>query len=42
VDGVEVVVLLSEALGAAGSDGDTYAGMVRTNAQRIAGALGPG
>ena len=38
--GVEVVELYSESLGAAGSDGATYLAMVRTNAERIAAALG--
>ncbi len=37
---VEVVELYSESLGEPGSGGDTYIGMVRTNARRIAGALG--
>ncbi len=37
---VEVVELYSESLGAAGSDGATYVAMVRTNATRIAEALG--
>jgi zinc/manganese transport system substrate-binding protein len=37
---VEVVALYSESLGRAGSDGDTYIGMMRTNAERIAAALG--
>ena len=36
---VEVVELFSESLGEAGSGGDTYLGMVRTNAERIAAAL---
>ncbi len=36
---VEVVELFSEALGEAGSGADTYLGMVRTNAERIAAAL---
>jgi zinc/manganese transport system substrate-binding protein len=40
--GVEVVELYSESLGAPGSPGDTYVGMVRTNAERIAAALGGG
>ena len=39
VGDVEVVVLFSESLGEPGTGGDTYPGMVRTNAQRIAGAL---
>jgi len=38
--GVEVVALYTEALGDAGSGADTYLGMVRTNAERIATALG--
>jgi zinc/manganese transport system substrate-binding protein len=38
--GVEVVELYSESLGEAGSDGATYLDMVRTNARRIAAALG--
>lgn len=37
---VEIVELYSESLGEAGSDGDTYIGMVRANAERIAAALG--
>ncbi len=37
---VEVVELYTESLGAPGTDGDTYLGMVRTNAERIAAALG--
>ena len=37
---VEVVVLFSESLGEPGSGGETYIDMVRTNAQRIAAALG--
>ncbi|MGV3760159.1 MAG: metal ABC transporter solute-binding protein, Zn/Mn family [Actinomycetota bacterium] len=36
---VEVVELFTESLGEAGSGADTYLGMVRTNAQRIADAL---
>ncbi len=36
---VEVVELFSESLGEAGSDGATYLAMMRTNAERIAGAL---
>ena len=36
---VEVVELYSESLGEPGSPGDTYLGMVRTNAERIAAAL---
>jgi zinc/manganese transport system substrate-binding protein len=38
---VAVVALYSESLGQAGSDADTYAGMMRTNAGRIAEALAP-
>lgn len=37
---VEVVELFSESLGDAGSGGETYLDMVRTNAERIAAALG--
>lgn len=37
---VEVVALYSESLGEPGSDGATYLDMVRTNARRIAAALG--
>jgi zinc/manganese transport system substrate-binding protein len=37
---VEVVELYSESLGGPGSDGATYLDMVRTNAARIAAALG--
>lgn len=36
---VAVVELYSESLGEPGSPGDTYVGMVRTNAERIAAAL---
>jgi zinc/manganese transport system substrate-binding protein len=36
---VEVVELYSESLGEAGSPGETYIGMIRTNAERIAAAL---
>lgn len=39
VGDVEVVELYSESLGEPGSDGDTYVGMMTTNAERIAGAL---
>ena len=39
VGNVDVVVLFSESLGEPGSGGETYVDMVRTNAQRIAGAL---
>jgi zinc/manganese transport system substrate-binding protein len=39
---VTVVPLYSESLGPPGSDGATYAGMMRTNATRIADALGAG
>ncbi len=38
-DDVAVVALYSESLGEEGSGADTYAGMVRTNASRIAEAL---
>jgi zinc/manganese transport system substrate-binding protein len=38
--GVEVVELYSESLGQPGTDGATYIDMVRTNAGRIAAALG--
>ncbi len=37
---VEVVDLFTESLGAPGSGGETYVELVRTNAERIAGALG--
>ena len=37
---VEVVELFSESLGEPGSGGDTYIGLMRTNAERIAAALG--
>jgi zinc/manganese transport system substrate-binding protein len=37
---VAVVELYSESLGEPGSPGDSYVGMVRTNAERIAAALG--
>ncbi len=37
---VEVVELFSESLGEPGGEGDTYVGMVRANAERIAAALG--
>lgn len=40
VGDVEVVPLYAESLGAAGSEADTYAAMMRVNAQRIAAALG--
>jgi zinc/manganese transport system substrate-binding protein len=40
VGDVEVVELFSESLGAAGSGGETYLGMMRTNAGRIVEALG--
>ena len=39
VGDVEVVELYSESLGEPGSEGGTYAGMMRTNAERIAEAL---
>jgi zinc/manganese transport system substrate-binding protein len=38
---VEVVELFSESLGDESSDGATYVEMVRTNAERIVGALAP-
>lgn len=38
--GVAVVELTTDTLGEDGSETDTYAGMLRTTAQRIAGALG--
>lgn len=41
VGDVEVVALHTESLGEPGSGADTYAGMIRTNATRIAGALAP-
>ncbi|HET9609141.1 MAG TPA: metal ABC transporter substrate-binding protein [Acidimicrobiales bacterium] len=41
VGDVAVVELFSESLGAEGSGADTYAGMMRTNATRIAEALAP-
>jgi zinc/manganese transport system substrate-binding protein len=37
---IAVVALYSESLGEAGSGADTYAGMMRTDATRIADALG--
>ena len=40
VGDVEVVTLNAETLGPDGSEADTYAGMMRLNAQRIADALG--
>lgn len=40
VGDVEVVPLYAESLGAGGSEADTYAAMMRVNAQRIADALG--
>lgn len=40
VGDVEVVTLDAETLGPDGSEADTYAGMMRLNAQRIADALG--
>ena len=40
-DEVAVVPLRAESLGPAGSDASTYADMMRTNATRIAEALGP-
>ncbi len=41
VEGVQVVELYSESLGAPGSDGATYLDMIRTDARRIAEALAP-
>lgn len=41
VGDVEVVELYSETLGGEGSGADTYLGMIRTNAGRIADALAP-
>lgn len=41
VGGVEVVELYGETLGEPGSGTDTYIGMIRTNATRIADALAP-
>jgi zinc/manganese transport system substrate-binding protein len=41
VPGVRVVELYSESLGPPGSDGDSYEAMMRTDAERIAGALTP-
>jgi zinc/manganese transport system substrate-binding protein len=41
VGAIEIVELYSESLGDEGSGADTYAGMVRTNATRIAQALAP-
>ena len=40
VGDIEVVALNAETLGPDGSEADTYAGMMRSNAQRIADALG--
>jgi zinc/manganese transport system substrate-binding protein len=40
VGGIEVVLLYTESLGEPGSGADTYEGMIRTNAERIADALG--
>jgi zinc/manganese transport system substrate-binding protein len=37
---IAVVELFSESLGEPGSGGDTYVGLMRTNAERIAAALG--
>lgn len=39
---VDVVELFSESLGEEGSEGDSYIAMMRTNANRIAGALASG
>jgi zinc/manganese transport system substrate-binding protein len=41
VGDVQVVELFSESLGPEGSEGATFVGMARTNAQRIADALSP-
>lgn len=41
VGDIEVVELYGETLGEPGSDADTYVGMIRTNAARIADALAP-
>lgn len=41
VGDVEVVELYGETLGEPGSEADTYVGMIRTNATRIADALAP-
>ncbi len=41
VGDIGVVELFSESLGEDGSDGSTYIAMVRTNAERIVGALAP-
>jgi ABC-type Zn uptake system ZnuABC Zn-binding protein ZnuA len=38
--GVEVVELYTDALGEPGSGADTYPGLLRTDAARIAAALG--
>ena len=40
VGDVDVVELYTESLGEEGSEGATYIGMVRTNANRISAALG--
>jgi zinc/manganese transport system substrate-binding protein len=42
VGDVDVVELFSESLGDEGSGAETYAGMMRTNAGRIAAALAGG
>lgn len=39
--GVDVVELYTEALGEPGSGGDTYLGLIETNARRVAAALSP-
>ncbi|HEX5365709.1 MAG TPA: metal ABC transporter substrate-binding protein [Acidimicrobiales bacterium] len=39
--GLDVVVVHGESLGEPGSGADTYAGMIRTDAERIAAALAP-
>ena len=41
IGGVEVVTLTTDALGEPGTPTDTYAGLVRSNAAAIAGALAP-
>lgn len=41
VGDIEVVALHTESLGERGSGADTYAGMIHSNATRIAGALAP-
>jgi zinc/manganese transport system substrate-binding protein len=41
VGDVAVVQLFTDSLGPEGSGADTYSGLVRTNAEAIAGALAP-